>query len=150
MALLHTKYNMPLDLGAIINIFAGQHPRRMTMQLYITCSTSYKKDFLPQSYFFHYSLQLVSIERVCKVRAYTEHDRLRFSKSERCEIQKIFRATRGGAPLHSWPGLLETSSVNSCLRPCLFRKRFRGASAAMRTWRHVSRTVCLEVCYLCI
>ena len=33
LALLYTKYNMPLDLGAIINIFAGQHPRRMTMQL---------------------------------------------------------------------------------------------------------------------
>ena len=27
LALLHTKSNMPLDLGA------GQHPRRMTMQL---------------------------------------------------------------------------------------------------------------------
>ena len=34
LALLHTKYNMPLDLGAIINVFAGQHPRWMTMQLY--------------------------------------------------------------------------------------------------------------------
>ena len=33
LALLHTKYNMPLDLPAIINIFAGQHPRRMTLSL---------------------------------------------------------------------------------------------------------------------
>ena len=33
LALLHTKYNMPLDLAAIIDIFAGQHPRRMTLNL---------------------------------------------------------------------------------------------------------------------
>ena len=39
LALLHTKYNMPLDLGAII--FAGQHPRRH--HAVITCSTSNKK-----------------------------------------------------------------------------------------------------------
>ena len=33
LALLHIKYSMLLDLYAIINIFAGQHPRQMTMQL---------------------------------------------------------------------------------------------------------------------
>ena len=33
LALMHIKYNMELDLEAIINIFAGQHPRRMLMLL---------------------------------------------------------------------------------------------------------------------
>ena len=33
LALMHIKYNMELDLEAIINIFAGQHPRRMLLLL---------------------------------------------------------------------------------------------------------------------
>ena len=33
LGLLHSKYNMPLNLPAIINFFAGQHPRRMTLSL---------------------------------------------------------------------------------------------------------------------
>ena len=62
LALLHTTYNMPLDLGAII---ADQHTT--DDHAVITWWTSYKKViFCLSLYFFHYSLLL---ERVCKMRA---------------------------------------------------------------------------------
>ena len=65
MALLHIKYNMPLDLGAIINNFAAT-----AMQLY-------KKVFFFASVviFFHYSLLLVIIEKSVRCER-TAQDRL--------------------------------------------------------------------------
>ena len=56
LALLHTKYNIPLDLGA------GQHPRRMTMQLE-------HAELHTRKSFFASVFIILLLERVCKMRA---------------------------------------------------------------------------------